>query len=66
MYEDYDAVFMILDKIMELVEKIYTYYGKKDENIVNIELGNLYTIKEEEEEESCFKNDFILEEFILV
>lgn len=66
MYEDYDGVFILLDKIMEIIEKIYTYYDKKDDNIVNIELGNLYTIKEEDDEESCFKEDFILEEFILV
>ena len=66
MYEEYDAVFIILEKLMELIEKISTYYDKKEENIVNIELGNLYTIKEEDEEDSCFKDEFILEEFILV
>lgn len=59
MYGDYDIVFILLDKIIEIVEKICVYYDEKNEDIVNIELGNLYTIKEEEEE-------FYLEDFILV
>lgn len=64
MYGDYEALFIILDKIMEIIEKLTIY--NKEENIVNIELGNLYTIEEEEEEGICFKNDFILDDFILV
>jgi len=64
MYEDYDIVFVLLDKIIEIVEKIYIdYVSEKQGKRVNIELGNLYTIKEEEED--CFK-EFYFEDFILV
>ena len=58
MYNDYDAVFILLDKILELVEKIYSW-SEKEKREKSIELGNLYTI-EEEEEENCFKDEFIL------
>ena len=59
MYNDYDAVFILLDKILELVEKIYSW-SEKEKKEKSIELGNLYTIEEEEEEENCFKDEFIL------
>ena len=42
-----DVLFIVFDKLMELIE--YLYY-EKEEKAINIELGNLYTIIEEEEE----------------
>ena len=57
---EHDILFIILDKMMELMDQIYFYYNQEEEKIVNIELGKLYTIKEEEEEELCFEEDFIL------
>tara|TARA_Y100001970_G_C14239975_1_gene864284 strand:+ start:2823 stop:3020 length:198 start_codon:yes stop_codon:yes gene_type:complete len=65
MYSEYDTVFILIDKIIELIEKIYKW-NEKEEKEINIELGNLYTIEEVDEDESCFKDDTILEEFILV
>ena len=59
MYNEYDVVFILLDKIIELVEKIYNW-SEKEKKEINIELGNLYTIEEEEEEEECFREEFIL------
>ena len=66
MYEQHDIIFIILDKMIELMDKIYFYYNPVEERRVNIELGNLYTIKEEDEEEDCFKDNYIFDEFILV
>ena len=59
MYNEYDVVFILLDKIIELVEKIYNW-SEKEKKEINIELGNLYRIEEEEEEEECFREEFIL------
>ena len=60
MHDEYDVVFILLDKIIEVVEKIYNW-NKKEKKEKSIELGNLYTIKEEEEEdENCFREEFIL------
>ena len=59
MYSEYDTVFILIDKIIELIEKICKW-NEKEEKEINIELGNLYTIEEEEEEEECFREEFIL------
>ena len=60
---DDDTLFIILDKLIDIFEYLYNYYNVQKENEINIELGNLYTINEcdeEEEEEVDFANDFIL------
>jgi hypothetical protein len=64
MYNEYDVLFSLLDKIMELMEMLYnkkeSIYIKKEKVKIELELGRLYTI--EEEEEDCF----IFDNFILV
>jgi hypothetical protein len=58
---EYEPMFIIFDKFIDLMEYLYNYYNKKDEREVNIELGNLYTIEEEDEEdEEVDIMDFIL------
>ena len=62
---EYEPIFLILDKFCDIMEYLYNYYNKKDEREVNIELGNLYTIEEDEEEdEEEYEIDVM--EFILV
>ena len=65
-----DALFLILDKFLNVIEYIEKYF-KEEKKEVNIELGNLYTIYEEDEEDD--KEDIIKiigkvikEEFILI
>jgi len=51
---DMEPIFLILDKIYDMVEYLCNYYNPPMKRNANIELGNLYTIKEEEEEEELF------------
>ena len=70
MDNEMDALFLILDKFLNVIEYIEKYF-KEEKKEVNIELGNLYTIYEEDEEDD--KEDIIKiigkvikEEFILI
>ena len=67
MDNELDALFIILDKFLLAIEYIEKYFNEEKKE-VNIELGNLYTIYEEDEyeEESKYIGKVIKEEFILV
>jgi len=61
--DDYDLVFKIIDKIFNVFDYIYDKYIHDEnfqtnahQNNVNIELGKLYTIYEEDEEEDEDEN----------
>ena len=56
MSNDYDAIEIVVNKMFEFIEYIYAkIYDSDISHVVNIELGNLYTIYEEEE-----SDEFIL------
>ena len=63
---EYEPMFIIFDKFFDLMEYLYNYYNQKDKIEVNIELGNLYTIEEEDEEEDEEDEDIDIMDFILV
>ena len=68
MSSDFDGLDLIINKLFNFIEYICEkLYDSDSKEYVNIELGNLYTIKEEDEEYDEYeymKN--LKEEFILV
>ena len=62
MDSDMDALFIIFDKFLNVIEYIENYF-RMEKKEINIELGNLYTIYEDDEEndeEENKKDEFIL------
>tara|TARA_B100000242_G_C42917542_1_gene425445 strand:- start:340 stop:522 length:183 start_codon:yes stop_codon:yes gene_type:complete len=51
MSSDFDGLDLIINKLFNFIEYLYEkIYDTDTKEFVNIELGNLYTIKEEDEE----------------
>ena len=69
---DCDVLFMFLDKIIYLYDVVYEKYLKEETIEKSIELGNLYTIYENEDEEDEKDEKYInvnyklVDDFILV
>ncbi len=71
MSSDFDGLDLIINKLFNFIEYLYEkIYDTDTKEFVNIELGNLYTIKEEDEEYDDYEYINIwkklVEEFILV
>jgi hypothetical protein len=60
MNNDFETIDIIMEKVFDIIEYIYVnYYAYNEKKEVNIELGNLYTIYENEEEKEI-ENDYII------
>ena len=71
MSSDFEGLDLIINKLFNFIEYLYEkIYDTDTKEFVNIELGNLYTIKEEDEEYDDYEYINIwkklVEEFILV
>ena len=61
MNNKYETINIIMEKVFDIIEYIYVnYYAYNEKKEVNIELGNLYTIYENGEEEEEIENDYII------
>ena len=61
MNNEFEAIDIIMEKVFDIIEYIYVnYYAYNEKKEVNIELGNLYTIYENGEEEEEIENDYII------
>ena len=58
---EFDTIDIIMEKMFDIIEYIYlNYYSSEEEKYkVNIELGNLYTIYEDEGDENI-ENDYVI------
>ena len=70
MEDDFEVMFYLIDTLFFYIDKYFSKCDKlvKLEKKKEIELGNLYTIYEEEEEESLSKTllDNLVDDFLLV
>ena len=68
MSSDFDGLDLIINKLFDFIEFICEkLYDTDSKECINIELGNLYTIKEEDEEYDEYEHmKNLIEEFILI
>jgi hypothetical protein len=58
MNDNFEVIDFIVEKMMDVLDYIYVkYYRHNEKSEVNIELGNLYTIYEEEED---IEKDYVI------
>ena len=62
MNNDFEALDIIIESLFNIIDYIYTnYYSiEEDKFKVNIELGNLYTIYESDEDDEIVENNYVI------